>query len=146
MEPGRSRPHAAVVDARAHRRLALLDRLRAEFEPDGYPPGPEIHRTLRARHPDLVVLVAAPSALEGTFRLCRWLKTDLKPVERVVIVNMDGVHRDPAGVLGDVLADGYWEGGGTAEEIAAFVREAWLGRRPVAVRPRRALLARILGR
>jgi hypothetical protein len=142
VEPGRTRPNAVVVDARAHRRLALIDRLRAEFDPDGLPPGPEVQRALRARHPDLVVLVALPEAAH----LSRWLKTDLRPVERVLIVNPDGGHRDPGAVLQDTLADGYWEGGGTPDEIAAFAREVWLGGRPVAVRPRQALLARLLGR
>ncbi len=142
MEPGRTRPAAVVVDGRAHRRLALIDRLRAEFDPDGLPPGPDVQRALRIRHPDLVVLVAHGEAS----RLCHWLKTDLKPVERVVIVNPDGPRRDPEAVLRDDLADGYWEGAGTPEEIATFAHEAWLGRRPVTVRPRQALLARLLGR
>ena len=145
MEPGRVRPAAVVVDARAHRRIALIDRLRADFDPDGLQPGPEVQRALRARRPDLVLVLAVPSALGEAGRLCRWLKTDLKPVQCVAIVNQDGARQDPEAVLGRDLADGYWEGGGTPEEIAAFARDAWLGRRPVVTRPRWGLLARILG-
>lgn len=129
-------PRVLVLDSRNHRRLAVVDRLRAGFRPESLPPGADPLRHVRGNPPDLVLIFVHPWRPTRAFRICRWLKTDLRPVERVAVVNVDGPVLPPERVLEHDLADGYWQGAGTPEEWAEFAEDCLAGRRPVVVRPR----------
>jgi hypothetical protein len=140
-------PRALVADFMAHRRLALIAALRDGFAPEAPPPGADLLRHARQSRPELAVLFVHPWRPDKALRQCRWLKTDLHPIRRVAVINPDGPPRDPRAVIEDFQADGYWQGGGSPAEQAAFLRRVWGGERPVEVRPSAmGLLARLLAR
>ena len=142
-----ARPRVLVADFMNHRRLALLAALQPAFDPEPPPPGVDLLRHARASRPDMAVLFVHPWRPQKALKQCRWLKTDLHPIERVAVVNLDGPPRDPADVLEGYQADGYWQGGATPEEVAAFLVRVWRGEKPVEIRgSAMGLLARWLGR
>lgn len=142
-----ARPRLLLVEHQAHRRLALIDRLRDRFHPEAIPLGQDPLRTLRARRPEMVLLVVHPWMPNRAYRVCRWLKTDARPLDRVGIINLNGPARSGSSVLNRDHADGYYQGPEDLEALEAFARAIWQGRRPVVEEPRpgrslRALLAR----
>lgn len=129
-------PRLLLVEHHTHRRLALIDRLRDTFSAEGVPVGLDPLRTIRAAQPDMVLIVVYPLRPARASQVCRWLKTDVRPVHRVAMVNLNGPPRPPDLVMERDRADGYYEGPEDLEAILDFTREVWAGHRPVRILPR----------
>ena len=140
-------PRALLVEHHTHRRLALIDRMRDRFAMEGVPVGLDPLRTIRARQPDLVLIVVYPLRPNRAWEVCRWLKTDVRPIQAVGVVNLHGPARTPERALEADSADGYYEGPEDLDRICDFAVQVWEGQRPVVILPRPGWIWRgLLGR
>ena len=129
-------PRALLVEHHTHRRLALIERMRDRFAIEGVPVGLDPLRTIRARQPELVIIVVYPLRPNRAWDVCRWLKTDVRPIRAVGVVNFYGPARSQDRALEADRADGYYEGPEDLDAVRAFTVAVWEGRRPVDIRPR----------
>ncbi len=141
------KPRVLVADFMNHRRLGLMAALQEHFAPEAPPPGANLLRHARSSQPDMVVLFVHPWRPDKALRQCRWLKTDLRPIHRVALVNLDGPPRSADRIMTGEGADGYWQGAGSNAELLGFLRQVWAGQRPQQVRASAmGLLTRLLRR
>lgn len=145
--PRMDKPRLMLVEPDVARRLEAVSALASRFDVVPVAEGEDPLRVARTRRPDIAVLSVQARRPDVSFRLCRTLRTDLRPVGRVGIVDRTGRPRPPGQVLDLWLADGYLAGEPGADEVVAFVEAVWRGERPVRCEePRLGPLARLLGR
>lgn len=122
-----------VIDLKNHRRLAVMNALRPTFQPEAFPAGVDLMKHVRAKQPDVVLLFMGRFRHAKALKSCRWMKTDVRPVRWVVLVNIDGAHQDPEKVMSLYEADGYWEGPATPEQLCELTQHVVAGEKPAIV-------------
>jgi hypothetical protein len=104
-------------------------------------------RTARASHPAVGLVFVKGRQPDAALRLARGLRTDVRAVPRVGVVDTRRRPHDAAHVLDVWAADGFYAGALDAEALLAFAEAVWRGDRPVVSRPAEAgPIARLIGR
>jgi hypothetical protein len=75
----------------------------------------------------MVVLFVHPSSPGRTYRTAHALKTDLRALDRLAIVNLEGPSRALDDVRDDAFIDAYYEGPVDLDAIIAFIESVWSG-------------------
>jgi DNA-binding response OmpR family regulator len=120
-----------LVDEVPARRLAAAAALSAHFDVLPLPDGEDPVRSARTLTPDLAIISLHPRKRTATLRLVRILRTDVRPVGRVGVVDRGAERASPAEVTGQWLADGYFGGDPNPAELTAFALAIARGERPV---------------
>lgn len=92
-------------------------------------------RSARAAHPDLGLVFVKGRQPDAALRLARALRTDVRAVPRVGVVDTRRRPHPAASVLDTWLADGFYAGPLDAEALVSFAEAVWRGDRPVVERP-----------
>lgn len=140
------KPRLLLVDERAARRLSAVAALSARFEVVPVGDGEDPLRAARSHRPDLAIVVVARRKPEMSLRLCRMLRTDLRPVPCVGLVDPGPTPRPAAEVQLHWLADGYLAMACSPEELLAFGDALWRGERPCVEAPPAGRVRRMLSR
>jgi hypothetical protein len=109
-----------VVERAAHRRLKLVDALRADFQVESVEMLDGVLRTIRTIRP-AIVLVGVGRRLQQSTRAVHQIKTDGASPPRVGLMDWDGRISDPAAIAQEAKADGIFYGPPTARELSDFV-------------------------
>lgn len=125
------RPRLLLLEHEVARRLEAVAALAAAWDVVPVAEGEDPLRVARTRRPDVAILSVHPRRPDVVFRLCRTLRTDVRPVPRVAIVDRTGAPRDPTQVLDLWLADGYLAGPTDVARFVEFVDAVARGDRPV---------------
>lgn len=140
-----------LVDEVPARRLAAAAALSAHFDVLPLADGDDPVRSARALTPDLAIISLHPRKRSASLRLVRILRTDVRPVGRVGVVDR-AAERVPADeVTGQWMADGYFGGEPSPAELTAFALAIARGEHPVTDQPAapvsatRRLLRRLRG-
>ncbi len=131
MEVRRARPRVLVVDDRPRDRLHVVAALAERFDVFPLPTGDDPLRTARARRPDLVLLSLGGGGADEALRVCRTLRTDVRPIDHVAVYVRGRPSRPPGPVRDTWLADGYLAGDLDPPAIVAFVDAVLRGEHPV---------------
>lgn len=136
-----------VIDLKNHRRLAVINALKGTFQPEAFPAGVDLMKHVRLKQPDIVLLFMGKYRYSKALKSCRWMKTDIRPVKWVGLINADGPHQDPNYVFDNFEADGYWEGPVTPQDLLEFTNKMVAGKKPFVNRGVTvSTLSRIFGR
>lgn len=136
-----------LVEPEVARRLEAVAALASRFDVIPVGEGEDPLRVARARRPDLAVLFVRARRADATLRLCRTLRTDVRPIARVGIVDRTGDPSPAAQAMGHWMADGYLAGAVPVADLVAFVDAVWRGERPVRLEaPAPGPLGRLLAR
>lgn len=139
-------PRLLLVDEVTARRLRVAAALTGAFDVITASDGEDPLRVARSSRPDLVLVAVHRAHPEASLRLCRTLRTDVRPVRRVAVYDARARPAEAEAVMGPWLADGYLTGS-RFDEILAFAEAVWRGERPVRnVGPAPSALARLAGR
>lgn len=122
-----------LVDDESARRLELTAALTAGWDVHPLSWADEPLKVARAERPDIVLLASKPKQSELTFRLCRTLKTDVRPVLRVAIYEEPSRARGPWIAMELWMADGHLLLPTEPAVFAAWVEAVWRGERPAQV-------------
>lgn len=147
VEPRSARPRVLVVDDRPRDRLHVVAALAGRFDVFPLPTGEEPLRAARARRPDLVLLSLGGGGADEALRVCRTLRTDVRPIDRVAVYARGRPPRPAEAVRDTWLADGYLAGEFDGPAIVAFVEAVLRGERPMhRTEGGESALARLVGR
>jgi CheY-like chemotaxis protein len=136
-----------VVDESPRHRLAAVAALSPRFDATPLPHGEDPLRVARARRPDLVLLALQRGAPDDGLRLCRTLRTDVRPIERVGVYVRGRPPRSVDQVCDVWRADGYLAGECDGVAIVAFAEALLRGERPVTLpEPAEGTFERLVGR
>lgn len=114
------KPKLVVVERAAHRRLKMVDALRADFQVESVEMLDGVLRTIRSIRP-AIVLVGVGRRLQQSTRAVHQIKTDGVAPPRVGLMDWDGRIADPASIGRDALADGIFRGPPGGGELKEFV-------------------------
>lgn len=131
MEARSDRPRVLVVDDRPKDRLHVVAALAGRFDVFSLAVGEDPLRVARARRPDLVLLSLGGSGVDELLRVCRTLRTDVRPIGRVAVYARGRPPRAAAPVRDTWLADGYLAGEFDGPAIVAFAEAVLRGEGPV---------------
>jgi DNA-binding response OmpR family regulator len=131
MEVRPARPRVLVVDDRAPDRLHVVAALAGRFDVFPLPTGDDPLRAARARRPELVLLALGRGSVDDTLRICRTLRTDVRPIAHVAVYARGRPPRTAEQVCGTWCADGYLAGPFEGPALLAFVDAVLRGERPV---------------
>jgi DNA-binding response OmpR family regulator len=109
--------------------------LTSRFEVFPLPPGDDPLRAARARRPDVVLLALSRAAPDEALRLCRTLRTDVRPLDCVGIYVRGRPPRTAEQVCDIWRADGYLAGTFDSFGLLAFAEALLRGERPVLLPP-----------
>jgi DNA-binding response OmpR family regulator len=119
-----------LVDDEPARRLELTAALTTRWDVHPLSLADEPLKAARAERPDMVLLAMRSRSSDAVLRLCRTLRTDVRPIFRV------GVYEEPARARGPWIAMELWMADGhlllptDAETFAAWAEAVWRGERP----------------
>jgi len=111
---------AVIVERAAHRRLRIVDALRAEYQVDAIEMLDGFVRTVRAIRPE-IVLIGVGRRVQQSTRAAHQIKTDGTQPPLVGMMDWDGRLRDPVSKARDAMADGVFLGAPSSEELQRFV-------------------------
>ncbi|MDP2315808.1 MAG: hypothetical protein Q8P41_23125 [Pseudomonadota bacterium] len=147
MEFRPARPRVLVVDDRPRDRLHAVAALAERFDVYPLPSGEDPLRAARARRPELVLLSLSRGGVDEALRVCRTLRTDVRPIERVAVYARGRPPRTAEQVCDDWRADGYLAGDFDGAALLAFVEAVLRDERPVRLpEPSANALMRLWGR
>jgi DNA-binding NarL/FixJ family response regulator len=132
------RPKLLLVDEERTRRLAAAAALADRFDVVTVTEGQDPVRSARAAHPDLGLVFVRARQPDAALRLARSLRTDVRAVPRVGVVDTRRRPFPVAQVVDVWLADGFYAGPLDADAIVGFAEAVWRGDRPVVERPSEA--------
>ena len=140
-------PHVLVVDESPRVRLRAVAALAGPFEVEPLPTGEDALRVARARRPELVLFAIHRANADDVLRMCRTLRTDVRPIERVGVYAVGRPPRPADVVMEAWRADGYLAGEWDGAALRAFVEAVLRGERPVRLPPADdGVLGRLVGR
>lgn len=124
------RPRMLLVDDDVPRRLELTSIFsgRCEVQPAGYADDPV--RLARTGRPDVVVLTTRGRAPETTLRMCRTLRSDVRPIRLVAIAEAGPRPRGAFVAMELWMASGYLGLPSEPERVATFIDALLRGERP----------------
>ncbi len=131
MEQRPTRPRVLIADDVPRQRLLTVAALAPHFEVFPLPEGDDPLREARARRPELVLLSLSRTAPDAVLRICRTLRTDIRPIERVAVYTAGRPLRSVEQVCEVWRADGYLAGDFDGADLVSFVEAVLRGERPV---------------
>jgi hypothetical protein len=114
------KPKLVVVERAAHRRLKLVDALRADFQVDSVEMLDGVLRTVRSIRP-AIVLIGVGRRLQQSTRAVPQIKTAGVARPWVGLMDWDGRIVDPSSIAEESLVDGIFYGQPTGNELGEFV-------------------------
>ncbi len=136
-----------VVDDHARDRLHVVAALAGRFDVFPVPSGDDPLRAARARRPELVLVSLGHGSVDDALRICRTLRTDVRPLERVAVYVRGRPPRTAEQVCETWRADGYLAGEFDGPALLDFAEAVLRGERPVRIPDVSASpLARLVGR
>ena len=140
-------PLVLVVDADPRLRLRAVAALAGLFEVDPLAIGDDALRRARARRPNLVLFAMDRGNADEVLRMCRTLRTDVRPIDRVAVYARGRPPRPVDVVMEAWRADGYLAGDPDGPTLRAFAEAVVRGERPVRIpEGGEGVLGRIVGR
>lgn len=133
MDARRPQPQILVVDASPRFRLRVVSALTGPFQVESLPGGDDALRVARARRPELVLFAMDRANADDVLRMCRTLRTDVRPIERVAVYAHGRPPRPVDVVIDGWRADGYLAGDLDAPALLAFAEALLRGERTVSV-------------
>lgn len=124
------RPRLLLVDDDLTRRLEHTARLSATWDVQPVSHSDEPLRIARASRPDVIVLTAERKQTEAVLRLCRTLRTDVRPARRVGVIEATTRPRGAWIAMELWMADGWLGLPNDGEVVAAWVEALHRGERP----------------
>lgn len=119
-----------LVEEDATWRLRLVSALSAEFDVQTVAHDEDPIKAARLHRPDLALIAVDHGRPASSLRLCRILKTDVRPVGKIALFD----DRPPVFRLHEVqnigVVDGYLAPVADADEVVELTRAVWRGERP----------------
>ena len=124
------RPRLLLIDDDTPRRLELTSILsaRCDVQPAGYADDPL--RLARTGRPEIVLFVTRGRAPEATLRLCRSLRTDVRPIRAVALAEAGPRPRGAFVAMELWMATGYLGLPAGPEQLLPFIEALLRGERP----------------
>lgn len=123
-------PRLLLIEEDPTWRLKLGAALCARFELATVPDGEDPVKAARSHRPEIALIAVHHSRPAASLRLCRILKTDYRPVQKIALYD----DRPPVFRLHEVqnigVVDGYTAPVGTVEEVVALAEAVWRGEHP----------------
>ena len=124
------KPRLLLVDEDATWRLRLVGALSSSFEVFPVSHGDDPVKLARLHRPDIALIAVHHTRPEASLRLCRILRTDVRPIGKLALYDdrlpFFRIHE----VQNQGIVDGYLAPVTTGEEVVELAAAVWRGEHP----------------